>query len=147
MKRFWDKVAVKDQDGCWEWVAAKYKSGRGQFNFNGKRSALAHRVAYELTYGEIPSGMCVCHRCDNPSCCNPNHLFLGTQLDNMADMWEKGRGNRKKGLGNKLFVLRESDIKEVKVLFYSEGLSQRSIGRKYNVSNHVIRRALRYDLC
>lgn len=83
-------------NGCIEWAGVTLKSnGReshryGRFTKDGKK-VLAHRYAYELAHGEIPSGMCVLHRCDNTKCCNPDHLFVGTHQDNMADMKSKGR--------------------------------------------------------
>jgi hypothetical protein len=88
MERFWNKV--ERGDGCWEWRGAKSRFGYGRF-IVGRNNRLAHRVAWAATRGEIPVGMNVCHRCDNPSCVNPDHLFLGTQRDNVRDMHEKGR--------------------------------------------------------
>lgn len=87
--RFWSKVVKSD--GCWEWQGGRFAGpGYGRFSIKHKNT-LAHRVAWELTYGPIPDGLFVCHRCDNPSCVRPGHLFLGTALDNNRDMAAKGR--------------------------------------------------------
>ena len=89
---FWDKVDKSD-NGCWLWIAAKNEHGYGCFRY---RNVLykAHRVAWEQVNGTIQNDKFVLHRCDNPSCVNPLHLFLGTQLDNMRDMLNKGRNPR-----------------------------------------------------
>lgn len=89
-ERFWSKVAVKELDECWEWQAGKAGGGYGTFRVHHKMWQ-AHRVAWALTYGPIPKGLFVCHRCDNPGCCNPYHLFLGTNADNLRDAAKKGR--------------------------------------------------------
>lgn len=80
--------------GCWEWMAAKHKYGYGEIR-DGKSGARASRKAYELWNGPIPEGRCVLHRCDNPPCCNPDHLFIGTHQDNMRDASMKGRLQKK----------------------------------------------------
>ena len=95
-ERFAKKYTVNPDNGCWEWNEgqAKHFFGYGVMRANGK-NYLTHRLAYELRHGEIPAGMQVCHHCDNPRCCNPDHLFLGTGTDNQRDKKLKGRAARK----------------------------------------------------
>ena len=89
--RFWSKVAKsEDPDGCWLWTAACFTDGYGVFQVNG-RARRAHRFAWELTVGPIPDSLFACHRCDTRKCCRPDHLWLGTQADNMRDRDTKGR--------------------------------------------------------
>lgn len=95
--RFWKRVATAGPDECWEWTGSRHKrGGYGQVTatINGvRRPWKAHRIAWELANtAEVPEGLEVCHTCDNPPCCNPTHLFVGSHADNMADMKSKGRG-------------------------------------------------------
>jgi hypothetical protein len=95
LERFWSKVDVGEEDDCWEWTGYRYRK-YGRFNFESV-SRLAHRVAWILLHGPLPDEQKVLHSCDNPPCCNPLHLFVGTQTDNMQDMIAKGRAHFQKG--------------------------------------------------
>lgn len=93
--RFWEKVEMIQFHPCWEWTAARQAGGYGTFQYAGKggdwRKTVAHRVAWELANGPIPNGLCVLHRCDNPGCVRPGHLFLGSLAENNRDTARKGR--------------------------------------------------------
>jgi hypothetical protein len=96
-ERFWSKVEMIPFHDCWEWVGCKVPAGYGQLRLGGKKepNLFAHRVSYVIHNGEIGKGLFVLHKCDNPSCVNPRHLFLGTHQDNMNDMKAKGRQGKK----------------------------------------------------
>lgn len=138
----------KRESGCIEWTGHTIKSnGReshryGRLNVN-KVSMLAHRYAYVLAKGEIPAGMNVCHSCDNTICCNPDHLFLGTQLQNMADMKAKGRSHKEapcKGEAHPRAKLKESDVVAIRVR-YESGESITSMSKEYGVTGVVLWKA------
>lgn len=125
--RFEEKYIPEPNSGCWIWIGCfDTKSGYGRF-WNGTKPDGAHRVSYRLHNGEI-GDLHVCHKCDNTSCVNPQHLFLGTHLDNIKDRQSKGRS---RGRAPKLS---ESDIEEI--LNSSE--SQTSLGLKYGVTQSAI---------
>lgn len=90
---FWHKIDIKGKDECWNWKGSKNPQGYGQVWSNSKKKQIkAHRLAYEIyNQTSIPKGMLICHKCDNPPCCNPYHLFLGTSADNINDAYRKGR--------------------------------------------------------
>lgn len=94
--RFWRFVVKGDESECWEWTGSLNNKGYGKIGENApsRKTMLAHRASYVLHNGEIPNGFVVCHRCDNPKCVNPSHLFIGTNIDNVADMIAKGRDYR-----------------------------------------------------
>lgn len=128
-ERFWEKVKIGEPDECWEWQAGKSKAGYGKISGTKESGYFySHRKAWELTNGEIPDGMHVLHKCDNPPCCNPRHLWLGTQADNNRDRDNKGRSKRK---------LAPSQIIEIR-LRYANGEKEGRLAKEYGVSFAVI---------
>lgn len=114
-ERFFSKIAATaDPERCWMWMAGKYTQGYGSFGLNHpRRRYSAHRLSWEIFKGPIPEGMCVLHRCDVRACVNPDHLFLGTRADNMADMYAKGRGTRH-GSENPMALLTEPAVLQIR---------------------------------
>ena len=90
-KRYERKVIKNGQDKCWDWSASKMNFGYGRMGVGGNKWNTAHRISWEIHVGKIPKGMFVLHKCDNPPCSNPKHLFLGTQRENIQDARNKGR--------------------------------------------------------
>lgn len=133
-ERLISKSAIREGSGCWEWTASRFNNGYGKF-WHGGENRGAHRVSYELYHGSIPDGMYVCHRCDNPACINPDHLFLGTSRDNAADKVAKERQAR--GLGHGLAKLTEADIQAIRE---ATDISNIELGKRYGVHNSSISR-------
>jgi hypothetical protein len=136
--RFWSRVAIGD--GCWEWRASKDGRGYGQARLGGANMR-AHRVAYTLAKGAVPEGMFVCHRCDNPACARPSHLFLGTHDENMADMVAKGRGRGAPGARNGNVRLNEDGVYEIRRR-RKAGETQKAIARRLGVDPRTVRDVL-----
>lgn len=133
--RFWSKV---DPTGdCWLWTAYTKPDGYGQFTVRKGKFYNAHAVSYALTAGPVPPGMVVCHRCDNPPCVNPDHLFLGTHRDNMHDMSAKGRAVHSRGEQQHNARLSEADVREIKSFPERRGL-RAELARRYGVSHTTI---------
>lgn len=122
----------KRYDGCWVWIAAKDKDGYGCIQSEGDK-VRAHRVSWELHHGEIPPGLVICHHCDNPSCVNPDHLFLGTVGDNNADMYKKRRNPRGKLHG--MAKLCPDDVKAIRKI---AGKTGKDIAKAYGVSKSLV---------
>ena|ERR1035437_3333296 len=123
--RFWAKVK-KTLDGCWLWQASIIAGGYGQFD-----DGYAHRFSWELHFGPIPDGLFVLHDCDIRNCVRPDHLWLGTQLDNMRDMRKKGRGVDNSGSNCGKAILTEADVKEVRILAKTQTI--RALAKKYKI--------------
>ena len=131
---FWS--FVEKTEGCWLWRGPKGRAGYGAYRIK-RRMHFAHRLAWAEVHGPIPSGLFVCHHCDNPPCVNPAHLFIGTQKDNRRDCTAKGRNPGNKTKRGWRLVLSDRQVEEIKAL---KGiLSQRQLARNYGVSPMAIR--------
>jgi hypothetical protein len=129
-QRFWKMVHV-NPEGCWEWIGGKMSEGYGEIIVAGKQR-YAHRVSYELHFREIPAGLFVCHRCDNPGCVRPDHLFLGTHADNLRDAASKGRMER--GEQHYNAKLTEDDVRAIR----ADTRLQREIAEDLGISRQNV---------
>lgn len=133
--RLW--AQVKRGEGCWEWTSPTLVDGYGLLRIDGKSKKLAHRFSYELHCGPIPEGMHVLHHCDNRLCVRPDHLFLGTQTDNMRDMVAKGRNADIGGAKNPNARLSPSQVEEIRTLRAS-GHSRPEVARRFGISTQMV---------
>ena len=131
-ERFWEKVETGGPNECWPWVGRRDDDGYGEIKVMG-RTEKAHRIAYMLTKGPIPTDMDVCHSCDEPPCQNPRHLWPGTALANARDRESKGRGNTQRGERNGNAKLTEDNVREIRRLS-DTGHSRREIATIMGVS-------------
>ena len=143
---FWSKVDKSSGNNCWNWTGAKKPKGYGNVRIN-KKYLLAHRVAWEIDTGmPVPDGLVVMHICDNPSCCNPSHLVLGTIKANFFDMVSKGREgfrkNRASGEGNGMSKLTQKAVVEIREKYKTGRYSQLELGNMYHVSQTTVGRVL-----
>ncbi len=139
--RFWEKVNKTEY--CWEWMGAYNYFGYGRIWVKEGRIR-AHRLSWELHFGAIPPGLVVCHKCDNPKCVNPDHLFLGTQKENLMDAFNKGRrsaigppSHSMKGDTHPLAKLTTADVVAIKVALKS-GISASQLAHRFNVAYNTI---------
>jgi len=136
--RFWSKVDKSGgPDECWPWTAALSNTGYGQFMLDYQPQQ-AHRIAWYLIHGLIPKGKWVLHHCDNKVCCNPAHLFLGTQSDNMIDMVMKGRQGGQR--------LTAHSVLEIRKRYKAGGVSYNILAKEYGVSQAHIGRIIHREI-
>jgi hypothetical protein len=129
-------VEASNPCACWKWTARKNASGYGVCAAPaGKGNALAHRVAWEAFVGPIPDGLEVCHHCDTPDCINPDHLFIGTHAENMADCRMKGRAQGNPGEKNGRNKLTEENVRFIRTAHGSHS----ALARRFDVSHTLIR--------
>jgi hypothetical protein len=131
-ERFWSKVKIGRPDDCWEWQASRTKKGYGSFGITSRKVVGAHRIAWELTNGSIPEGLEVLHSCDNPPCCNPAHLFLGTKKDNRIDCVNKNRQAVGERQGNS--KLTASQVIEIRQLHADGQYNHHQLAGMYNTT-------------
>ncbi len=142
--RFWSKIAKSEPDACWPWQGSGLR-GYGIIRIKLSKRVYthfyAHVLARYLATGEWPDGLDTCHTCDNPPCCNPAHLWLGTAADNSADMLRKGRhhtGPRPKGITQWKAAFTESEVLEIRRLYAAGGITLQQLADQHDVSKHCI---------
>ena len=142
--RYWMRVDVASKAECWDWYGNKAPNGYGYLGkrIEGKvKNFLAHRLAYEYRFGDIPEGLCVCHHCDNPGCVNPYHLFVGTRSDNMQDCVSKGRHYHHVMFGEDVpnSKLKTDQVLEIRKKYKPFEYTHRMLADEYGVSASLIK--------
>jgi hypothetical protein len=142
--KFWSRVDKSGgENACWIWTGARNPEGYGSINWY-RASRRSHRIAYELAFGVSPESLCVLHKCDNPRCCNPAHLFLGTSAENNTDRKRKNRTVAKKGEDQWKHKLTANQVAEIRHV-YSFGLvSQRELASRFGVQQTTIWNVVNY---
>lgn len=143
-ERLWSNIKLAPGESCWEWKKYRNQKGYGRTS-REDRLYLAHRLAYESANGPIPEGLDVLHKCDNPPCCRPDHLFTGTNDQNVKDRQSKGRSSKKsinRGEKNGMSKFSPSQVQEIRTLA-SQGLSTHQIAKRYGVWNMAIWRIVK----
>lgn len=131
-ERFMGKVIQSDVESCWEWIGSFSTGGYGRFHIGANGQFQAARLAWEhFNESPIPDGMQVCHKCDNPACVNPYHLFIGTHQDNMQDCKSKRRGTH--GERNWKTKLTEKDVVAIRRRYSRGDIAQSDLAREYGV--------------
>jgi hypothetical protein len=146
--KFWSRVDVGPLEACWEWIGPiSHRGGYATAVHHSKRLG-AHRLSWILARGAIPQGMVVRHRCDNPKCCNPNHLELGTHKDNVQDMIQRGRRApaSAKGVRNCKAKLSEQDVRQIRTAYAQGGTSTIKLAKQYAVTQGLISQIVRHRI-
>lgn len=132
--RFFQKVNIKGKDECWEWTGCRHPQGYGLIKRKDGAQMRPPRISWNIYNGKIQEGLCVCHKCDNPGCVNPNHLFLGTHKDNAIDKVAKGRMKPSPGEKNGASKLTEQQVLSI----YKDARVQDRIAKDYGVCQTLI---------
>lgn len=146
-ERFWPKVDVRSDAECWVWRAARDSDGYGHFH-DGTKMTTAHRFAWSLLNGDIPAGMSVMHSCDNPPCCNPAHLSIGTNVENTRDREAKGRhgtGSTGKRRAPELVwnaSLTQTQADEIRIRYARGDVQQKELAREFGVTPTTVWRII-----
>lgn len=144
-EKFWSRVRKGAPDECWEWMGMIDHRGYGKFCFtylpNRIRKLFSHRISYIIQHKNLPDHLAVLHHCDNPKCCNPDHLFLGTRPDNSADMVMKNR--QAKGEQNGNHKLTPNEVKQMRELRKNRKMTYREIGKRFKVNGETVSFAVR----
>lgn len=145
LKRFWLKVKKgSTPNSCWEWTGCRGHFGYGRLF----RDSYAHRVSWEIHFGKIPKGLCVLHKCDNPPCVNPKHLWLGTMTDNIQDRDKKRRGvwlprPQFRGENSPVAKLSNKNVLKIRTLYVSGYRNKTALSKLFGVSDVQIGRIVR----
>ena len=139
--RFWSKV--EKTEGCWLWRGSFHRGGYGSIARGGRNGGktLAHIVSWFIHFGVVPHGLCVLHRCDNPACVRPDHLFLGTRLDNSRDMVNKKRSPYGERSGT--HILSETQVHQIRTEYIPRKVTQKFLALKYGVNRETINAIIR----
>lgn len=143
--RFWAKVDRRSPSECWPWTAGRYRSGYGSFGINSGVGVRANRYAYLAHYGVDPGDSHVLHSCDNPICCNPHHLSLGTHQENMSDREAKGRNVVKFGVEHPHAKITETDATRIRQLS-DFGMKQKDIATLFGICQATVSEIVRYEI-
>lgn len=136
-ERFYSHIIINEDNGCWEWDGPPGSSGYGWFSLTSSTHMASHRVSYLLTHNGIPENLEVLHTCDNKICVRPDHLFLGTQQDNVDDMIEKGRANYARGSQSGAAKLMEQDVVTIRQMA-DNGIALKIIASIYSLDGSTI---------
>lgn len=134
--RFWEKVDKRGPDECWPWIASPGRKGYGQFWFMGAMHS-SHRVSYYLANGHWPDPCC-CHRCDNPACVNPGHLFVGTQSDNVSDMRAKGRHVAPRGERHCMARLTDKQVMDIRANALLCRVTNKELAARFGIGESTV---------
>lgn len=142
-ERLWRRVDIRSEEKCWEWKGFKDYNGYGQMGRGTREEGLilTHRAAYEVTYGISTKGKHILHICDNPSCCNPKHLSIGTNYDNVMDMCKKGRHYDKDRSR-----LTNEEKKTLRHLYFAEQCTADELASFFGINRKTIYRNLEYPV-